>query len=341
MEKTRSTIRLRRVIYVSGFLLSTLLLLSAFFLTETLILRLLMTAGAVFIPASAFAMDMVHKRYIDGLLIKLSELISTLINRKEEPIFSEIEDNLLSKLQAQMIKLTSILKAQNWAIESEKHEIQSLISDISHQLKTPIATVKMFGELLTEAELTEEERKDYCLILNQSLEKLTFLTESMIKMSKLESGIIQLKPIPVDLNLLILEAVKQIYYKAVNENVTLDFIPEGEKWITIDINWTREAIFNILDNAVKYSIPGATVRIQVLEYNIYYRIDIKDQGPGIEEKEQNKIFQRFYRGRGSEDKEGVGLGLYLARKVIVQENGYIKVSSDGKSGSTFSIFLPK
>jgi signal transduction histidine kinase len=163
----------------------------------------------------------------------------------------------------------------------------------------------------------------------------------MIKMSKLESGIIQLKPIPVDLNLLILEAVKQIYYKAVNENVTLDFIPEGEKWITIDINWTREAIFNILDNAVKYSIPGATVRIQVLEYNIYYRIDIKDQGPGIEEKEQNKIFQRFYRGRGSEDKEGVGLGLYLARKVIVQENGYIKVSSDGKSGSTFSIFLPK
>ncbi|NLK75416.1 MAG: HAMP domain-containing histidine kinase [Clostridiales bacterium] len=216
-----------------------------------------------------------------------------------------------------------------------------MISDISHQLKTPLASMKMFGELLAEPDLTEGERKEYCDILNQSLDKLTFLTESMIRISRLESGIIQLKPLKTDLNELLLEAIKQIYFKAVYKKVSIIFDPQEEVWINLDVNWTREAIINILDNGIKYSRPDGTLTIKVTEYDIYTRIDITDNGLGIEEKEQSKIFQRFYRGRGSEDKEGVGIGLYLARKVITQQNGYIKVSSDGRTGSTFSLFLPR
>lgn len=341
MNETRRAKIIRIIIYISGFIVATTLLISALFLTDNLGLQIVLGVGGLFIPISVLVMDTIHIRYADKLLIKLSDLINKLIDMKEEEVFSETEDNLLSKLQTQVIKLSSILRSHNRAIEKEKNEIQTLVSDISHQLKTPLASMKMFGELLAEPDLSNEERREYLYILNQSLDKLTFLTESMIRISRLESGIIQLKPIKANINELLLEAVKQVYYVASNENVSIIFKPQKEVWLTLDVNWTREAIINILDNGIKYSRPNGTVSIKVTEYDIYTRIDITDNGLGIEEKEQSKIFQRFYRGRGSEDREGVGIGLYLARKVITQQNGYIKVSSDGRSGSTFSLFLPK
>lgn len=341
MNETRRAKKIRIFIYINGFLVSAMLIISALFHNDNWRLQIILGAGGLFIPLSLLVLDIIHIRYADKLLIKLSELINKLIDMKEEEVFSETEDNLLSKLQTQVIKLSGILKSHNRTIEKEKNEIQTLISDISHQLKTPLASMKMFGELLAEPDLTEGERKEYCDILNQSLDKLTFLTESMIRISRLESGIIQLKPLKTDLNELLLEAIKQIYFKAVYKKVSIIFDPQEEVWINLDVNWTREAIINILDNGIKYSRPDGTLTIKVTEYDIYTRIDITDNGLGIEEKEQSKIFQRFYRGRGSEDKEGVGIGLYLARKVITQQNGYIKVSSDGRTGSTFSLFLPR
>lgn len=180
MGETRKITRIRRIIYVSGLLISTMLLFVVLLFVDNSMLRILISAGAVAIPASAFAMDKVHNNYVDKLLISLSDLINTLINMKDEAIFTETEDNLLSKLQTQIIKLTGILKAHNNAIEKEKSEIQSLISDISHQLKTPIASVKLYGELLIETDITELERREYGDVLIDSLNKLTFLTESMI-----------------------------------------------------------------------------------------------------------------------------------------------------------------
>ena len=173
-----------------------------------------------------------------------------------------------------------------------------------------------------------------------SLEKLTFLTNSLIKMSRLESGIISLKPEKNSLNDIVLQAVKTVYAKAKEKNITITFDCEQSYEALLDYNWTAEAITNILDNAVKYTPSGGIVGLEITEYPSYLRLDISDNGIGIPEEEQAKIFGRFYRGKQSAGIDGVGIGLYLTRDIINKQKGYIKVASD-ENGSVFSLFLKK
>ena len=159
-------------------------------------------------------------------------------------------------------------------------------------------------------------------------------------MSRLESGIIRLKPQSSSLNDIVLQAVKTVYAKARGKNITITFECEQTFKALLDFNWTAEAIMNVLDNAVKYTPNGGIVDLKITEYPSYLRLDISDNGIGIPEEEQAKIFGRFYRGRGSAGVEGVGIGLYLTRDIVNKQKGYIKVASDEK-GSTFSLFLKK
>ena len=188
--------------------------------------------------------------------------------------------------------------------------------------------------------MSDEERIEYTVTLQTSLEKLTFLTNSLIKMSRLESGIISLKPETNSLNDIVLQAVKTVYAKAKEKNITMTFDCEQNFKALLDFNWTAEAITNVLDNAVKYTPSGGVVELKIAEYPSYLRLDISDNGIGIPEEEQAKIFGRFYRGKQSAGIDGVGIGLYLTRDIVSKQCGYIKVKSD-KRGSTFSIFFRK
>ena len=190
------------------------------------------------------------------------------------------------------------------------------------------------------ATISDEERNEYIATLQTSLEKLTFLTNSLIKMSRLESGIICLKPERNRLNDLVLQAVKTVYAKAREKNITITFDCEQTFEALLDFNWTAEAITNVLDNAVKYTPSGGIVDLNITEYPSYLRLDISDNGIGIPEEEQARIFRRFYRGKQSAGVDGVGIGLYLTRDIVNKQNGYIKVASD-ENGSTFSLFLKK
>ena len=234
----------------------------------------------------------------------------------------------------------SSLTAQNQMLTQEKEQIKTLISDISHQIKTPVAAANTFAQLLDDKELSYEERSEYTVTLQTSLEKLTFLTNSLIKMSRLESGIISLKPETNSLNDIVLQAVKTVYAKAKEKNITMTFDCEQNFKALLDFNWTAEAITNVLDNAVKYTPSGGVVELKIAEYPSYLRLDISDNGIGIPEEEQAKIFGRFYRGKQSAGIDGVGIGLYLTRDIVSKQCGYIKVISD-KRGSTFSIFFRK
>lgn len=198
----------------------------------------------------------------------------------------------------------------------------------------------MSQQLGDDKELSDEERSEYTVTLQTSLEKLTFLTNSLIKMSRLESGIISLKPETNSLNDIVLQAVKTVYAKAKEKNITMTFDCEQNFKALLDFNWTAEAITNVLDNAVKYTPSGGVVELKIAEYPSYLRLDISDNGIGIPEEEQAKIFGRFYRGKQSAGIDGVGIGLYLTRDIVSKQCGYIKVKSD-KSGSTFSIFFRK
>jgi signal transduction histidine kinase len=267
-------------------------------------------------------------------------MISSIIDMREEEVFSVLNDDLLSKLQSQVIKLTNILKAQNTKIKRERDEIRSLISDISHQLKTPLSNLKLYHELMGDPSISKEDYNEFNVNMKNQIEKLSFLLESMIKTSRLESGIIQLIPQKTNLNDICLTAIKQSYEKAKIKNIKIQFNITEDILLNIDKNWTVEAIFNIIDNAIKYTDPGGNIILNIIKYEMFLRIDITDNGIGIKEKEINNNFKRFYRGEDTQDEKGVGLGLYLARKIITEQNGYIKVKSQKLQGSIFSLFLP-
>lgn len=279
-------------------------------------------------------------KYISSVLEKLTELINTIIDGNEEEVFSVLSDDLLSKLQNQTTKLTGILKSQNNRLRKEKGEIQSLISDISHQLKTPFANLKMYCEFLKSNDISSEEREEFISIICNQLEKLDFLMESMIKMSRLESGIILLKPKQSKLDEICLEAIKQAYEKAKSKNIEIEFNSKEDITLFIDEKWIIEAIFNIIDNGIKYTNSNGKIVITTKRFEMFVMVEIKDNGIGIKEREINNIFKRFYRGKNAENEDGVGIGLYLSREIISKQNGFIKVKSEEYKGSSFSVMLP-
>lgn len=330
----------RKLVLITGAVISVLSVLMVFFARSSPVTMLWGFFGVLILFALLLLLDFLHNRYNDDLLEQITLLIEALVEQQERQIFSEAEDTLTARLQHQLLKLRNILTAQNQMSAQEKEQIKTLISDISHQIKTPIAAANTFAELLSDGELSAEERTEYITALQMSLGKLTFLTNSLIKMSRLESGIISLKPEKNSLNEIVLQAVKTVYAKAKEKGILITFECGQAFEAVLDFNWTAEAISNVIDNAVKYTPQGGFVRLQITEYPSFLRLDISDSGVGIPEEEQAKIFGRFYRGKQSVGTDGVGIGLYLTREIINKQNGYMKVSSD-ENGSTFSMFLKK
>lgn len=330
----------RKLVLITGAVISVLSVLMVFFARSSPVTMLWGFSGVLILFALLLLLDFLHNRYNDDLLEQITLLIEALVEQQERQIFSEAEDTLTARLQHQLLKLRNILTAQNQMLAQEKEQIKTLISDISHQIKTPIAAANTFAELLSDGELSAEERTEYITTLQMSLGKLTFLTNSLIKMSRLESGIISLKPEKNSLNEIVLQAVKTVYAKAKEKGILITFECDQAFEAVLDFNWTAEAISNVIDNAVKYTPQGGFVRLQITEYPSFLRLDISDSGVGIPEEEQAKIFGRFYRGKQSVGTDGVGIGLYLTREIINKQNGYMKVSSD-ENGSTFSMFLKK
>lgn len=330
----------RKLVLITGAVISVLSVLMVFFARSSPVTMLWGFLGVLILFALLLLLDFLHNRYNDDLLEQITLLIEALVEQQERQIFSEAEDTLTARLQHQLLKLRNILTAQNQMLAQEKEQIKTLISDISHQIKTPIAAANTFAELLSDGELSAEERTEYITTLQMSLGKLTFLTNSLIKISRLESGIISLKPEKNSLNGIVLQALKTVYAKAKEKGILITFECDQAFEAVLDFNWTAEAISNVIDNAVKYTPQGGFVRLQITEYPSFLRLDISDNGVGIPEEEQAKIFGRFYRGKQSVGTDGVGIGLYLTREIINKQNGYMKVSSD-ENGSTFSMFLKK
>ena len=330
----------RKLILIAGTVIAAVSVGAMFLMESISSLMLLVICTFVILSGLLFLLDFLHNRYHDDLLEQITLLIEALVEQQERIVFPENEDTLTARLQHQLLKLRNILTAQNQMLTQEKEQIKTLISDISHQIKTPVAAANTFAQLLDDKELSDEERSEYTVTLQTSLEKLTFLTNSLIKMSRLESGIISLKPETNSLNDIVLQAVKTVYAKAKEKNITMTFDCEQNFKALLDFNWTAEAITNVLDNAVKYTPSGGVVELKIAEYPSYLRLDISDNGIGIPEEEQAKIFGRFYRGKQSAGIDGVGIGLYLTRDIVSKQCGYIKVKSD-KRGSTFSIFFRK
>ena len=229
----------------------------------------------------------------------------------------------------------SAISARN--VQQEKDNLKKLVADISHQTKTPIANLLLYCELLQEEELPESAADNVNALYRQT-ERLRFLIDSLVKLSRLENGIISLSVKQQDLRPVLETVISQYMAKADQKGLSL-LLEKTEAKAAFDAKWTAEALGNLLDNAIKYTEHGS-IHISVKAYEMFVRIDVRDTGIGISESEQAQIFSRFYRSREVSEQQGVGIGLYLSREIISSEGGYMKVKSAPGMGSTFSVFLP-
>jgi len=277
-----------------------------------------------------------YRRKTKKMLEKIGEMLDSAINGSfVEDVFDE---SALSAVEAKLSRYLSICAASSKNLLAEKDKTKELISDISHQTKTPIANILLYSQLLNEHALPED-----CTVCVQALsaqaEKLNFLISALVKTSRLETGIITVSPKQEAVQRLLDEVREQIIPKANAKGIAVA-MQQTKTNAFFDLKWTTEAVYNIADNAVKYTEIGGRITLKAIPYELFCRIDITDNGMGIAEEEQSKIFTRFYRTAAVSNQEGVGIGLFLAREIVAAEGGYIKVSSMPGSGSTFSVYLP-
>ena len=268
------------------------------------------------------------------------ERIENMLDAAMNDAFTEtaFDESELSALETRFAHYLSASETSYRSIDEEKDKIKSLISDISHQTKTPIANLLLYSELLLEDEIPDAA-KGSAEAVHRQAEKLRFLIDSLVKLSRMENGIISLSVQRAALQPMLENVVSQYSSKAEEKGLRLS-LAAADITASFDPKWTAEAISNIVDNAIKYTRSG-DIQITAAGYELFARIDISDSGIGISEEELPKIFSRFYRSESVKEADGVGIGLYLAREIISGEGGYIKVRSAPGEGSIFSVFLPK
>ena len=199
----------------------------------------------------------------------------------------------------------------------------------------------MVNATLLEQPMPEKKRREFLQASSGQLEKLDFLMQAMIKTSRLETGVISLDRKIQPLYDTLAAALGGILLNAERKHIHVSVDCPENIILAHDRKWTGEALFNILGNAVKYTPAGGNIQVSVQSWEFYVKIDITDSGKGISESRQGIIFKRFYREEEVHDVEGIGIGLYLARKIVTMQSGYIKVTSTVGCGSTFSVFLPR
>lgn len=250
------------------------------------------------------------------------------------------EENLFYKINHRLLRLYEVMRENRERVAKDRADLQELISDISHQVKTPIANLQMVNATLLEQSVPEEKQREFLQASSGQLDKLDFLMQAMIKTSRLETGVISLDRKIQPLYDTLAAALGGILLNAEKKNIHVSVDCPPDLALAHDRKWTGEALFNILDNAVKYTPEGGTIRVTVQSWELYVKIDIADSGKGIAENRQGMIFKRFYREEEVHDVDGIGIGLYLVREIVTMQGGYIKVSSAVGYGSVFSIFLP-
>lgn len=279
--------------------------------------------------------------YVRKQYIKLEKIISvSAADLKSEKYC--IDETLDAKLYQCVSELYRNLIFEYKQADIEKESVKAYIADLSHQMKTPLANIRLYSDLLIEETLTKEEMLDCRNKMRTEIGKMEWLLSSLTKITRLESGAINFKIEKRLINDTVQGAVNSVANLADERNISLVInLLEEDIYTQHNRKWTQEAIINILENALKYSEEYTDILVSIDAMELYIRINISDSGVGIEKSEYNNIFKRFYRGRNVSDKPGSGLGLYLAQLIMSKQNGYITVKSELNKGSTFSLYIKR
>ena len=254
-------------------------------------------------------------------LKQLEKLTYDILNEREIQAGAMGEETLYGKIEYELVRVQEILDGRKEEAEKSRDEIQKLISEIAHQMRTPLTNMETYLGFMKDT--PGEMAPEYVAALEKSEEKLHFLVESFIKMSRLEQHIIQIKKEEKDILQTVLNVLGQIQCYAEAKEIQFDITFPEKAVCAHDANWLGEALYNILENAVKYSDNGGKIEVTVSENEMFMKIRVRDYGLGISEGEEHRIFQRFYRGKLVTTQAGFGIGLYLARKIVGLHGGFL------------------
>ena len=271
---------------------------------------------------------------------ELCQAMDQMISGSGEPVYAADSETLFARISYRLSRLYGIMQENQRKVDEERQELQMLVSDVSHQVKTPVSNLKMVTDTLLSKSVTEEERREFLQGIRNQTDKLEFLFQALVKTSRLETGAIRLEKKETMLIDTLAMACSGIVYAAEKKDISVTVDCPNDLYLSHDSKWTAEALFNLLDNAVKYTPAGGAIRISVEQWEMYVKLNVSDTGKGIPERNQAAIFRRFYREEEVHGEQGVGIGLYLTREIVTRQGGYIKVASEPGQGSEFSIMLP-
>ncbi|MCM1497782.1 MAG: HAMP domain-containing histidine kinase [Clostridium sp.] len=271
---------------------------------------------------------------------QIAQLVSY-IRQIEQGIYAldleENEEDELSDLKNELYKITVMLKEAARLSAGQKKALADSVSDISHQLKTPLTSVMVLLDNLSESEHMEEEtRRRFLSEITSQLTNVNWLVATLLKLSRLDAGVVEFQNQCIDLDALIEQVLDKLAIMAEWKQITL--VKEGAEGVALtgDEHWIGEALTNLVKNAIEHSPAQTSVRIRIEDNTVYTAVSVVDAGEGIEEEEQKHIFERFYRSKSAK-KDSVGIGLSLCKEIIERQNGYITVSSNRETGTEFLI----
>ncbi len=325
-----------------GGMAASMLVICAVLVWMTGEIWVLTTGGLLMLCALVwmFLLTVVFSKRLSVFTKELCRAMDQMISGSGEPVRAVDSETLFARISYRLSRLYDIMQENRRKVDKERQELQMLVSDVSHQVKTPVSNLKMVTDTLLSKSVTEKERREFLQGIQNQTDKLEFLFQALVKTSRLETGAIRMEKKDAPLIDTLAMACSGIVYAAEKKDicVTVD-CPEGIL-LSHDSKWTAEAVFNLLDNAVKYTPVGGAIRISVEQWEMYVKLSVSDTGKGISESNQASIFRRFYREEEVHEQQGVGIGLYLTREIVTRQGGYIKVVSEPGKGSEFSIMLP-
>lgn len=276
------------------------------------------------------------QRDVEDYAARLDQAVNALLAGEPPSARIAAEDDLWGHTNERLLRLANQIECERAALSVEKDALKSLVSDISHQTKTPLANIRLYLERL------ESGERDDALLekMDAQVGKLDFLLASMVKISRLETGAITIRKTRAAIAPTLAEALAAVVPQAENKHIRLSAEVDDALVLEHDPKWTAEAVYNLLDNAVKYTAEGGAVSVRVERGPVFTQIAVRDNGKGIARERQGAIFARFYREPEVHDSEGAGLGLYLTRGIIERQGGFVEVSSESERGSVFTINLP-
>ena len=269
---------------------------------------------------------------------RIDELLDRVLNQ-EIILDSDVKEGEYSALVSKIKQIQEVLENHARSAETEKEQVKSLVSNMSHQLKTPLANLSLYAEILGKSELSKERKNEFFSKMQRQIEKLNWMVESLSKMVKLEQNLDDFETKNTKIRQTILDSVDTVYEKLEKKDIQLDMESFEDRFLYHNRKWTVEVFVNLLENAIKYTEKGGFISIRVKSYELYTEIQISDNGRGIRQEELTDIFKRFYRSPEVENMEGSGIGLYLCNLILEKEKGYITAISEYGKGSCFSVFL--